>query len=198
MARKVLEIDEVMPLDDVEMTDAGPHKPSHYNGVLIVPPWRVPTEPQWLCDGPHALLRSIVCACTPKGIGYGDIRLLQAWFWWHADLRLEYVFEYLDELVFEGKVEILPALSSYSLAETTVTRVLHRHRYRRFRDTRLPVPSEQRQRIYKRDGHQCVECGSRDRLTLDHIWPYSRGGDESDDNLRTLCASCNSRKGNRV
>lgn len=56
----------------------------------------------------------------------------------------------------------------------------------------------QRERIYERDGHRCVECGSGDDLTLDHIYPRSLAGNDSDDNLRTLCRPCNSRKGAKV
>jgi hypothetical protein len=56
----------------------------------------------------------------------------------------------------------------------------------------------QRERIYKRDGHRCVRCGATEDLTLDHIHPRSLAGNDSDDNLRTLCRSCNSSKGARV
>lgn len=59
------------------------------------------------------------------------------------------------------------------------------------------VSNEQRERIMKRDGYQCVICGSTERLTIDHIVPRSKGGSGEDDNLRVLCNSCNSRKGNR-
>lgn len=56
----------------------------------------------------------------------------------------------------------------------------------------------QRERIYERDGHMCVTCGATDDLTLDHIHPRALAGDDSDENLRTLCRPCNSRKGARV
>jgi 5-methylcytosine-specific restriction endonuclease McrA len=56
----------------------------------------------------------------------------------------------------------------------------------------------QRERIYARDGHRCVECGTTEDLTLDHIHPRARAGDDSDENLRTLCRPCNSRKGARI
>lgn len=52
--------------------------------------------------------------------------------------------------------------------------------------------------VYKRDNHRCVECGATENLSLDHIYPYSRGGSDSHENLRTLCRSCNSKKGARV
>ena len=33
-----------------------------------------------------------------------------------------------------------------------------------------------RNRIYKRDNHECVYCGSKKDLTLDHVIPKSKGG----------------------
>lgn len=52
--------------------------------------------------------------------------------------------------------------------------------------------------VMQRDGYACVLCGSDLRLSLDHIHPYSKGGTDEPENLRVLCRSCNSRKGNRV
>lgn len=65
-------------------------------------------------------------------------------------------------------------------------------------DNRARIPARVRSHIYERDGFACVECGSTDDLTLDHIWPWSKGGADEIENLRTLCRSCNSRKGARV
>ena len=56
----------------------------------------------------------------------------------------------------------------------------------------------QRAIIYERDGYRCRYCGSTNDLTLDHIVPVSRRGDNSSSNLQTLCRSCNSRKGARL
>ena len=64
--------------------------------------------------------------------------------------------------------------------------------------SRAPIPLELRIAVYERDGHACVECGAFDDLTLDHIHPFSLGGEDTFENLRTLCRSCNSRKGARV
>lgn len=44
----------------------------------------------------------------------------------------------------------------------------------------------------------CVWCGATDNLTLDHIVPLSKGGDNRIDNLQILCRSCNAKKGNRL
>lgn len=65
-------------------------------------------------------------------------------------------------------------------------------------DVRAAIPADMRARIYTRDGRRCLTCGATDDLTLDHIYPWSLGGPDTDDNLRTLCRSCNSRKGARV
>jgi 5-methylcytosine-specific restriction endonuclease McrA len=55
-----------------------------------------------------------------------------------------------------------------------------------------------RHNIMKRDGNQCLYCGSRGNLTIDHVMPRSRGGRDSWENLATACNECNVRKGNRT
>ena len=57
------------------------------------------------------------------------------------------------------------------------------------------VPKRQRESIFARDGHACLKCSSTEALTIDHVVPLSKGGDNSDDNLQTLCHRCNSAKG---
>lgn len=64
--------------------------------------------------------------------------------------------------------------------------------------SRRHIPDSIRFAVYERDGHACLHCGARDRLGLDHIHPYSLGGEDTLDNLQTLCRPCNSRKGARV
>lgn len=51
-----------------------------------------------------------------------------------------------------------------------------------------------RQRVYERDGHRCVQCGTDSDLTLDHIKPRSRGGKTVMENLQTMCKPCNGAK----
>lgn len=52
--------------------------------------------------------------------------------------------------------------------------------------------------IYKRDDHECQYCGSKKDLTLDHVIPRSRGGQDTWENLVSCCTKCNLKKGNQL
>ena len=41
----------------------------------------------------------------------------------------------------------------------------------------------------------CIDCGSTDDLTVDHIIPKARGGTDEPENLATRCRTHNSSKG---
>ena len=60
------------------------------------------------------------------------------------------------------------------------------------------VSNKMRFAIYQRDGNRCRRCGSRYDLEVDHIFPISKGGKSTMDNLQTLCHSCNSAKSNTI
>ena len=55
-----------------------------------------------------------------------------------------------------------------------------------------------RNAIFNRDGKVCKNCGTTKDLTLDHIIPVSKGGENTLDNLQVLCRSCNSKKNNKI
>lgn len=50
-------------------------------------------------------------------------------------------------------------------------------------------------KIANKYNFECVNCGSKENLTIDHIRPISKGGTNEEDNLQILCKSCNSKKG---
>lgn len=60
---------------------------------------------------------------------------------------------------------------------------------------REAIPPDLRLAVYERDGFACQECGAQRNLTCDHKIAVTSGGDNSLGNLRTLCQTCNSRKG---
>jgi 5-methylcytosine-specific restriction endonuclease McrA len=66
------------------------------------------------------------------------------------------------------------------------------------------IPLALRYKILSRDNFRCVTCGAspaRDvsvELHIDHIYPWSRGGQNVEDNLRTLCFKCNLGKGDKI
>jgi hypothetical protein len=49
--------------------------------------------------------------------------------------------------------------------------------------------------LIHRDGFECAICGTTNDLTIDHITPLSKGGDDELANLRLLCRLHNSLKG---
>jgi 5-methylcytosine-specific restriction endonuclease McrA len=87
-------------------------------------------------------------------------------------------------------------------ARTTfpIPSVIRRRSYINVRQRR-EASGMKRTRIYMRDKFRCQYCGVKNtagELTLDHILPRSRGGDNSPMNVVTACVSCNNRKGNRT
>lgn len=58
-----------------------------------------------------------------------------------------------------------------------------------------------RNNIFWRDKNQCQYCGvieSPRDMTIDHVIPRSRGGENTWSNLVTCCKRCNQKKGNRT
>ena len=52
--------------------------------------------------------------------------------------------------------------------------------------------------IYKRDKNKCQYCGATKHLTIDHVIPKSKGGEDTWENLVVACSSCNVKKGDKL
>lgn len=65
-------------------------------------------------------------------------------------------------------------------------------------DGRQPLPKWLRAAVMERDGYRCVRCGATKPLAIDRVFPWSRGGEDTLDNLQVLCKPCNSSKGAKV
>lgn len=70
------------------------------------------------------------------------------------------------------------------------------------RRTRREISDRQRFRVLVRDGFRCMSCGASPLITpgvqlhVDHITPWSKGGETVDENLQSKCQQCNLGKGN--
>ena len=63
------------------------------------------------------------------------------------------------------------------------------------------IRPEKRLAIYLRDGLACAYCGASvedgAQMTLDHLRPHARGGENHETNLVTACKRCNCSRGKR-
>lgn len=102
-------------------------------------------------------------------------------------------------LVFKGRAEIIehdlnkPIYTS--IGEFKRPKVIKMMEYVSvpYRSIRLS-----RNNIFKRDNFMCVYCGMKKDLTIDHIIPKSRGGENNWENLVTCCSKCNKKKGQKT
>lgn len=65
-------------------------------------------------------------------------------------------------------------------------------------DKRRNFSDKQKQEIFDRDNHTCVECGATENLETDHIKPWEKGGQTIVENGQTLCRTCNASKSNKI
>ena len=67
---------------------------------------------------------------------------------------------------------------------------------------KIPFQTQQlihptKQNIIKRDNRECQYCGTKSHLTVDHVIPRSKGGQNTWENLVACCETCNVKKGNQ-
>ena len=83
-------------------------------------------------------------------------------------------------------------------AQALGKRVIRLVNYIKLPYAKLAQNKPSRTMIYKRDGHKCQYCGSTKELTIDHIIPRSRGGEDTWENLVVACMPCNTRKSDKL
>lgn len=67
------------------------------------------------------------------------------------------------------------------------------------RNPRMTVTIEDLKAIVKRLRKKCFYCREKmDKLEFDHIFPISRGGPHTPENLTLACGTCNKKKGNKI
>jgi 5-methylcytosine-specific restriction endonuclease McrA len=83
-------------------------------------------------------------------------------------------------------------------AQVLSSRVIRLVDYVKIPLNRIMIQKPTRALIYQRDDHTCQYCGSQKRLTIDHIVPRSRGGQDTWENMVVACSPCNVKKGNTL
>jgi 5-methylcytosine-specific restriction endonuclease McrA len=99
-------------------------------------------------------------------------------------------------LLLKGKAEQLEHNGKYIYENFPLPSVIRLRQYVRVPYTEIALT---RKNLLHRDGHMCQYCGyTGDDLTLDHVVPRSRGGQDTWENIVVACVRCNVRKGSRT
>jgi hypothetical protein len=68
--------------------------------------------------------------------------------------------------------------------------------FKKRKKSRRAIKSSVREKVLS--SGECVICGSKNDLQVDHIIPVSKGGTNDIKNLQPLCGSCNRKKGAKI
>lgn len=99
-------------------------------------------------------------------------------------------------MMLKGKAEGLEHGQVFLRKDILVPTVIRLRHYVCIPFKELPLT---RRNVFRRDAHTCQYCGYRgEQLSIDHVIPRSKGGEDSWDNVITACIRCNVRKGNRT
>jgi 5-methylcytosine-specific restriction endonuclease McrA len=99
-------------------------------------------------------------------------------------------------LIIKGKAEQVEHNGRVVYAGLPLPTVIRLKHYVRVPYKDIPLT---RRNLLQRDNHSCQYCGYLgEGLTLDHVVPRSRGGEDSWENMVTACVRCNVKKGNRT
>ncbi|MFC1767936.1 HNH endonuclease [Candidatus Margulisiibacteriota bacterium] len=95
-------------------------------------------------------------------------------------------------LVFKGKADGIESSPKKINGKFMLPMVIKLKKY-------IPLPYNgvifTRRNVFLRDNFTCQYCGKKTRLTIDHIVPKSRGGEDTWSNVAVSCVRCNNKKG---
>ena len=99
-------------------------------------------------------------------------------------------------LIIKGKAEQIEHNGRFIYPGLPLPTVIRLRYYVRMPYKEIPLT---RRNVFSRDCHICQYCGyTGEDLTLDHVFPRSRRGADTWENLVTACVRCNVKKGNRT
>ena len=96
-------------------------------------------------------------------------------------------------LLMKGKAECAEKIENILIPKVIILK-----NYKAIPHTELPFS---RENIFKRDEYTCQYCGKKlpgNELTLDHVYPKSRFGPDTWENIVACCKECNQYKAKRT
>ena len=99
-------------------------------------------------------------------------------------------------LIFKGKAEQIENNGKVIYHNFQFPTVIRLRKYIKVPHKEIPLT---RRNLMYRDHYSCQYCGYKGSdLTIDHVIPRSRGGQDTWDNVVACCQRCNVKKGNRT
>ena len=103
-------------------------------------------------------------------------------------------------LLFQGKAEMIETADGLKIRSVTrsfdLPSVVRLWQYRKVPYKKIMLT---RKNILARDGHRCQYCGStKGPMTVDHVLPKMKNGNDSWENMVCACVKCNNKKGDRT
>ena len=154
-------------------------------------------EEIWIKLGRQPLYREIEKPFSKLSVGAYDARFGS----WRKALEAFAAYMNVEEsesnsvkLVVQKTLQVFTSAATQKpMVSTEKSSIVHK--------TKRQVSDRLRFRVFYRDGMTCKICGkSRAKyhdleLAVDHIFPWSKGGETVFENLQTLCQPCNGGKG---
>ena len=79
-----------------------------------------------------------------------------------------------------------------------LTKKISSSKYFKIPKKRPAISSKIRWDVFEKDNYQCVFCGNKKELEVDHIIPIAKGGRHIMTNFQTLCRKCNEKKSDEI
>ncbi|MBN1211667.1 MAG: HNH endonuclease [candidate division Zixibacteria bacterium] len=103
-------------------------------------------------------------------------------------------------LLFQGKAEMIEKADSLKIRSVSrsydLPSVVRLWQYRKVPYKKIMLT---RKNILARDGHRCQYCGTtKGPMTVDHVVPRMKNGNDSWENMVCACVKCNNKKGDRT
>jgi 5-methylcytosine-specific restriction endonuclease McrA len=92
-------------------------------------------------------------------------------------------------LIYDALKSLNTGRNNYKLSEERIRNQPRRDACKFTSDKKI------RRKVFELHGENCLCCNSSENISLDHVIPVSKGGENSIDNMQPLCKSCNSTKG---